>query len=112
MLKFLSKFFDEHSRTIKSYKAVVEQVNGLEKYYQDLTDAELKAKTSDFKDQLKSLLDQGKTDQQALDQILPDAFAAVREAASRSLNLRHYDVQLIAGLAFHNKMIAEQKTGE
>lgn len=112
MLKFLSKFFDQHQKKINEFQAVVETINSLEKDFEELTDTELKDKTEEFRDGLQSLIKSGKTPKQALDSILPEAFATVREAARRSLGLRHYDVQLIAGMAFHHGNIAEQKTGE
>lgn len=112
MLKFLSKIFDEHQKKLKKYSAVVESINALEKIYEELSDEDLKNKTTEFKAQIDSLLKQNKTAQEALDIILPDAFAAVREASKRTIGLRHYDVQLIAGLSFHHGMITEQKTGE
>jgi preprotein translocase subunit SecA len=79
-------------------------VNALADEYQKLTDAKLKAKTKEFKKKLES----GKT----LDQILPEAFAAVREAATRTLGQRHFDVQLIGGMVLHEGKVAEMKTGE
>ena len=82
----------------------VAKVNALEDSYQALSDAELKAKTVEFKQWLAD----GKT----LDQVLPDAFAAVREAGLRSLGMRHFDVQLIGGITLHEGRIAEMRTGE
>ena len=85
-------------------RPAVAEINGLEKKWLKLTDEKLKQKTAEFKERLAK----GKT----LDDILPEAFAGVREAARRSLGLRHFDVQLMAGVAFHQGRIAEQKTGE
>ncbi len=112
MLNIFSKFFDEHSKKIKKFQTVVEQINQLEPAYEDLSDKDLKEKTTQFKEEIASLLKQDKTTQQALDAILPEAFATIREASKRTVGLRHYDVQLIAGMSFHQGMITEQKTGE
>ncbi|MEO8580983.1 MAG: preprotein translocase subunit SecA [Patescibacteria group bacterium] len=112
MLNIFSKLFDEHSKKIKKYQTAVDQINQLEAVYEDLSDEDLKKKTAQFKVEIQSLLKQNKTEAQALEIILPEAFAAVREAGKRTLGLRHYDVQLIAGMSFHYGMITEQKTGE
>src|SRR5690349_6132571 len=112
MLKIFSKFFDENQKKIKKFQTVVEEINKLESIYEDLSDDDLLEKTAQFKSEIKSLLKQNKTEAQALEIILPDAFAAVREAGKRTLGLRHYDVQLIAGMSFHYGSITEQKTGE
>jgi len=104
MLKFLSKLFDDNTKTLKRYEHIVAQINALEPELKKLKDEKLAAKTSELKKQLS----QGKT----LDEILPEAFAVVREVSQRTVGLRHYDVQLIAGIAFHEGKIAEQKTGE
>lgn len=104
MFSFLSKFFDENGKTLKRYADIVVKINALEPQTKKLSDTKLKAKTAEFK---QFLLD-GKT----LEEILPEAFAVVREAARRTINMRHYDVQLIAGIAFHDGKVAEQKTGE
>lgn len=112
MFKFLTKIFDENAKTTKKFEAIVEQINQLEPTIKKLSDEKLEKQTEKFKKEIKNLVKQGKTEQQALDAILPEVFATVREAARRSLNMRHFDVQFIAALAFHNGMIAEQKTGE
>ncbi len=91
-------------RAIAKYRDVVEKINGLEVPMQKLSDAELRAKTDEFKERLAS---GAKTDD-----ILPEAFAVVREAARRTIGLRHYDVQLIGGMVLHEGRIAEMKTGE
>jgi len=104
MLSFFSKFFDENGKTLKRYADIVAKINALEPQMKKLSDSKLKAKTAEF----KQLLLNGKT----LEEILPEAFAVVREASRRTLGLRHYDVQLIAGIAFHEGKVAEQKTGE
>ena len=87
----------------KQYK-IVQQINNLEPSIKKLSDAELKAKTDEFRQRLK--------DGETLDMLLPEAFAVVREAAVRTLGQRHYDVQLIGGIVLHKGMIAEMKTGE
>ncbi len=89
---------------LKQKKRVVERINALEKDWEKLSDKGLKAKTLEFKERLKK----GET----LDDILPEAFATVREASKRVLGQRHYDVQLLGGVALHEGKIAEMKTGE
>jgi preprotein translocase subunit SecA len=91
-------------RILKAYQPVVDQINALESTYESLSDEALKEKTNKFKGQLR----QGKT----LKDILPDAFALVRETSKRVLKMRHFDVQLIGGLVLHYGQIAEMKTGE
>ena len=99
------KLFKSYSeKEVKRVKPLVDKINGLEDEFAKLTDAELKAKTDYFKKQLKD----GKT----LDDILPEAFATVREASKRVLGMRHFDVQLIGGIILHQGRIAEMKTGE
>ena len=104
MLGILGKFLDSNEKQINRFKPLVEDINEPEQKFSKLTDEKLKAKTAEFK--LRH--ERGET----LDDLLPEAFAAVREAAKRSLSQRHYDVQLIAGIALHQGKIAEQKTGE
>jgi preprotein translocase subunit SecA len=104
MLNIFSKIFDNNQKNIDRYQKIVTSINDLEASYSKLSDAELKAKTAEFKQRL--------ADGETLDDILPDAFAAVREASKRTLGLRHFDVQLMAGMAFHEGRVAEQKTGE
>ena len=100
-----SKFFgSSNDRQIKKYNPLVNKINELEDIFIKLSDQELKLKTIDFKEKLSN----GET----LDNILPEAFATVREAAKRTLNQRHFDVQLIGGLVLHEGKIAEMKTGE
>ena len=102
---FISKLFGTRSeREIKKFSAQVEQVMALEDSYRQLSDEDLKAKTQVFKDRLA----QGET----LDDILPEAFAACREAADRVLGMRPYRVQVIGGIVLHQGRIAEMKTGE
>ncbi len=104
MLKFLGKILDSNEKELRRLQPIVEQINRLEADISRLTDSQLSAKTSEF----KLRLERGET----LDEILPEAFAVVREAAKRTIGERHYDVQLIAGIALHQGKIAEQKTGE
>lgn len=105
MLQTLQKLLgDPNDRKIRQYRPVVKLINSLEIEIASLSDAELKAKTTEFRQRL----DRG----ESLDDLLPEAFAVVREAAKRVLNLRHYDVQLIGGMVLHEGQIAEMKTGE
>jgi preprotein translocase subunit SecA len=100
-----SKFFgSSNDRQIKKYNPLVHKINELEDIFIKLSDQELKLKTIDLKEKISN----GKT----LDNILPEAFATVREAAKRTLSQRHFDVQLIGGLVLHEGKIAEMKTGE
>ncbi|HAW14951.1 MAG TPA: preprotein translocase subunit SecA, partial [Cellvibrionales bacterium] len=101
---FKKIFGTRNDRELKRMAKTVVKVNALEATYQALSDDELKAKTIEFKQLL--------ADGQTLDQILPDAFAAVREAGLRSLGMRHFDVQLIGGVTLHEGRIAEMRTGE
>lgn len=97
-------FGSANDRFVKKQYKIVEQINALEESFSTLSDTELKDKTVEFRNRLK----EGET----LDDILPEAFAAVREAAKRTLGQRHYDVQLIGGIVLHKGMISEMKTGE
>jgi preprotein translocase subunit SecA len=101
----LGKIFgSQNERDIKSIRPIVEKVNSFETSIKNLTDDELKAKTAEFRDRLSK----GET----LDDILPEAFACVREASVRTIGLRHFDVQIIGGYILHTGKIAEMKTGE
>ena len=91
-------------RTLKRLRQHADAVNSVQDDFKNLTDAELRAETDTFKQQIADGL--------SLDALLPEAFAAVREAASRTVGLRHFDVQLMGGAALHEGMIAEMKTGE
>ena len=93
-----------NERLIKQMQKSVEAINSLESTFQELSDEQLQAKTAELR--------QRHGDGQSLDDLLPEAFAAVREAAVRTLGLRHYDVQLIGGMVLHQGKIAEMKTGE
>jgi preprotein translocase subunit SecA len=95
---------DPQAATVKRMRKRVKEVNALADEYEKLSDAKLKAKTKELKKQLE--------DGKSLDQILPEAFATVREAATRTLGQRHFDVQLIGGMVLHEGKVAEMKTGE
>lgn len=97
-------FGSRNDRVIKSLRPLVQRINELEPPLQKLSDQELRAKTTEFKQRLE----RGAT----LDEIQPEAFAVVREASVRTLHMRHFDVQLIGGAILHHGMIAEMKTGE
>ena len=104
-INFLSKFIKSNNqRELERIGKIVTKINGLEENIQKLRDEDFPKKTAELKDQIKK----GKT----LDNILPEAFALVREAAKRSRNERHYDVQLIGGIVLNESKIAEMKTGE
>ncbi len=103
--KLLRKVFgSRNDRQVKKYQKFVNRINLLEPEFQALSDEQLGAKTLEFRDRLQ----QGTE----LDDLLPEAFAAVREAGRRALGMRHFDVQLIGGIALHNGQIAEMRTGE
>ncbi|HWQ11541.1 MAG TPA: preprotein translocase subunit SecA [Roseiflexaceae bacterium] len=105
MLSFIKKIFgDSNERALKAIEPAVRAINALEPQFQALSDEQLRAKTDEFKRRLA----EGET----LDDILPEAFATVREAARRTIGQRHYDVQLIGGIVLHQGKIAEMKTGE
>ena len=104
MFKALKNLFDDNAKDIKKYNKRVEEINALESEISTLSDDELKAKTPYFKEKLAG----GAT----LDDILPEAFAVVREASKRVLGMRHFDVQLIGGMVLHDGRISEMKTGE
>ena len=101
----IQKIFGTHSENeLKRIYPIVDAIEALEPEMQKLSDQELKEKTKEF----KRRLEEGET----LDDLLPEAFAAVREAAVRTLGMRHYRVQLIGGIILHQGRIAEMKTGE
>ncbi len=97
-------FGTENARELKRLRPIVAAINALEPSIQSLTDEQLRAKTAEFRERLAK----GAT----LDDVLPEAFAVVREAGRRTLNMRHFDVQLIGGMELHKGRIAEMKTGE
>ncbi|MGE5554089.1 MAG: preprotein translocase subunit SecA [Betaproteobacteria bacterium] len=104
MFGLLRNVFNSNEKEIRRLRSVVERINALEDQVRPLTNDELRAKTDDFRRRLAN----GET----LDQLLPEAFAVVREAGRRTLNQRHYDVQLMGGIVLHEGNIAEMKTGE
>lgn len=106
MFKKIAQLFsgDPHQRKIDDLSLIVDQINTLEATYEALSDADLADKTKEFRQRHA----QGET----LDELLPEAFAAVREVSKRTLGQRHYDVQLITGITLHQGEIAEMKTGE
>lgn len=112
MLKFLQNLFDENQKAISKYQKIVEEINTLEPTLKKLTDKQLAAQTKKFKAYIQEQSEAGKTDQDILNELLPEAFATVRETSRRLLGMRHYDVQLVAGIALHHSMVTEQRTGE
>ena len=105
MLKnFVKRLIDDNEREVKRLSRTAEQINNLEEKFRKLDDAEFPEKTVEFRERLKNGED--------LDDILPEAFALVREASRRTLGMRHFDVQLIGGMVLHKGKIAEMKTGE
>ncbi|KPC75705.1 preprotein translocase subunit SecA [Thermoactinomyces vulgaris] len=104
MLGTLKKLFDPHERQLKKFFSIADHIDSLEAEFQALSDAELRGKTDEF----RARLEKGET----LDDLLPEAFAVVREAAKRVLNMRHFRVQLVGGMVLHQGDIAEMKTGE
>jgi preprotein translocase subunit SecA len=104
VFKWLSGLVDSNEKELKHLQPIVKQINELEAEFERLSDAELRAKTDEFKARLK--------DGSSLDELLPEAFAAVREAAKRTIGQRHFDVQLMGGIVLHQGKIAEMKTGE
>lgn len=112
MLKFFSDIFDENKKALNRYQAIVTRINALEPKMKRLSDEKLAEQTKSFKKQIEAGKKQGKDEQAILNELLPEAFATVREASRRVLGMRHFDVQLIAGIALHNGTITEQKTGE
>lgn len=119
MISFLLKLLgDPNEKKVKSIMGIIDHINALEPQFAALTDDELKAKTAEFKEILakrptsKDFNADRKLEKEALDKILPEAFATVREAGKRVLNMHHFDVQLIGGYFLHNGHIAEMRTGE
>jgi preprotein translocase subunit SecA len=123
MLKNFVKIFggDPNKKTIEQFRSVAEQINALEAQFEALSDEALRAKTDEFRARIAEAVgnlegldekQQFRAQQDALDEILPEAFAAVREASKRTIGLRHFDVQMIGGIALHRGSIAEMRTGE
>jgi len=104
MFKWLSNLIDSNEKELKHLHPLVSHINSLEPDLEKLTDAELRAKTDEFKARV--------ADGESLDEILPEAYAAVREAAKRTIRQRHFDAQLMGGIILHQGKIAEMKTGE
>ncbi|MEL6910840.1 MAG: preprotein translocase subunit SecA [Cyanobacteria bacterium J06598_4] len=102
---------DPNARKLKKFQPLVAEVNLIEEDIKDLSDEDLKAKTGEFREQLAKAKSDDET-KEILEDILPEAFAVVREAAIRVLGMRHYDVQLLGGIVLHKGQIAEMKTGE
>src|SRR5690554_5076822 len=101
VLGFLKKLLDDNAKDIKKLQKTVDIINSLEKDLVSLTDEQLRNKTEEFKAKYK----EGTT----LDDLLPEAFAVVREASKRVLKMRHFDVQLMGGIVLHQGRIAEMK---
>lgn len=102
---FLRNLFgDANQRYLSKLQSVVDEINGLEKEYEVFSNSELKTKTGEFKERLNK--------SEVLNDLLPEAFALVREAAKRAIGQRHFDVQLLGGIILHQGKIAEMKTGE
>ncbi len=102
---FLQKIFgSRNQRLVKQYQKTVTSINALEPQIEQLTDDQLRAKTDEFRQRVAS--------GEALDKLLPEAFAVCREASKRVLKMRHFDVQLIGGMVLHYGKIAEMRTGE
>ena len=104
MFNILSKILDSNEKQVVKLQPIVDDVNSLEKKFEKLTDAKLKEITA----QLRLRHQRG----ESLDDLLPEAYSAVREASKRTLGMRHFDVQVLAGVALHQGKIAEQRTGE
>ena len=105
VMNLLTRVFgSKNERELKRLQPIIESINALEPQMQALSDDQIRSQTQKFKERL----DQG----EALDDLLPEAFATVREASVRSLQMRHFDVQLIGGIFLHRGRIAEMKTGE
>jgi len=104
-MSFLTKLLgDPNAKALKSLQPNVEKINAFEPEYAKLTDEQLKAKTPEFKKRLAN--------GESLDDVLPEAFAVVREVSKRVTGMRHFDVQLIGGMVLHSGKIAEMRTGE
>ncbi|KAB2905244.1 MAG: preprotein translocase subunit SecA [Burkholderiaceae bacterium] len=102
---FLTKLFgSRNDRLLKQYRKTVARINAMEPEYEKLNDEQLRAKTQEFKDRVAK--------GESLDEILPEAFAVVREGSKRIMKMRHFDVQLLGGMALHYGKIAEMRTGE
>ena len=104
-MSILSKIFgDANEKFVKGLQPVVEKINSFEPEFEKLSADQIKGKTKEFKERL--------TKGETLDDLLPEAFALVREAAKRTLNQRHFDAQMVGAIVLHQGKIAEMKTGE
>src|SRR5512134_458561 len=123
MLKNFVKIFggDPNKKTIEQFRSIAEQINSLEPQFEAFSDDALRARTDEFRQRIAESVgnldgleqkEQFKAYQDALEEILPEAFAVVREASKRTIGLRHFDVQMIGGIALHRGSIAEMRTGE
>jgi len=123
MIGLLKKVFgSRNERLLKQYRRQVRAINALEPQMAALSDEQLRAKTGEFRERIRARLEgantaaaPGETDRirrETLEEMLPEAFAVVREAGKRVLGMRHFDVQLVGGIALHNGKIAEMRTGE
>jgi len=110
MLKLL--LGDPNARKLKRYQPIVSDINLLEEEIAPLSDDELRGLTGEFRQKLEQVAGNAAKERALLDELLPQAFAVVREAGKRVLGMRHFDVQLIGGMVLHNGQIAEMKTGE
>jgi len=118
--KFLTKVFgSSNQRFLKSIQPIVGEINALEPEIKKLTDAEMRARTEFFKDKVRQAVagiedkeELKRVEREVLDELLPEAFAIVREASVRTTGMRHFDVQLIGGIVLHQGKIAEMRTGE
>jgi preprotein translocase subunit SecA len=118
--KFLTKVFgSSNQRFLKSVQPIVNEINALEPSIKKLTDEELKARTGAFKEKVREAVagiedkeELKRAEREILDELLPEAFAIVREASVRTTGMRHFDVQLIGGIVLHQGKIAEMRTGE
>jgi preprotein translocase subunit SecA len=104
MFRFVKKLFDYNEKELKRLSKIVEQINSFEPKISNLSDKKLQKKTVEFRNRL--------SEGASLEEMLPEAFAVVREAAKRTVQMRPYDVQMIAAIALFEGKIAEQKTGE
>src|SRR5918911_378580 len=118
--KFLTKVFgSSNQRYLKSIQPIINRINELEHSVKRLSDDELRARTAEFKERVAQAVadardpeDRKRREREVLDELLPEAFAIVREASVRTTGMRHFDVQLIGGLVLHEGKIAEMRTGE
>jgi len=114
MISFILKkiFGTQNERALRKMRPAVEKISSFEVEISKLSIAELRAKTDEFKARLKKGAEESKEEEDILNEILPEAFAVVREVAKRTVNMRHFDVQLIGGMVLHRGKIAEMATGE